>query len=148
MSTVKELLNKLKGVNINSLTKLVIKENEKEIIKVNQQELSQGRNYLGQSVGVYSKNTELLSKQTNPRQPKKAGKPYNFEDTGDLFDRMYIILNGIKLKIDSKGKGDSDKKLFISQNDLLGFDQTSEDIINYKILKPDLQRKFKAKTKL
>tara|TARA_R110000782_G_scaffold134683_6_gene227026 strand:+ start:43 stop:489 length:447 start_codon:yes stop_codon:yes gene_type:complete len=148
MSTVKELLNKLKGVNINSLTKLVIKENEKEIIQVNQQELSQGRNFLGQSVGLYSKTTELLSKDTNPRRPKKAGQPYNFEDTGDLFDGMFLKLTGVKLKIDSKGKGDQDKKLFISQNELLGFDDKSEEIINYEIIKPDLQKKFKNITKL
>ena len=148
MSTVKDLLNKLKGVNIPSLTKLVIKENEKEIISVNQQELSQGRNYLGQIVGTYSKKTELISKQTNPRQPKKAGQPYNFEDTGDLFDRMFLTLTGIKLKINSRGKGDSDKKLFVDQNDLLGFNDVSGQIVNNEIIKPDLQKKFKSITKL
>ena len=148
MGTVKDLLNKLKGVDIPSLTKSVIKENEKEIISVNQQELSQGRNYLGETVGIYSKTTELLSKKTNPRQPKKAGKPYNFEDTGDLFDRMFLTLRGIKLKIDSRGKGDSEKTLFIEGNELLGFGDVSQDIINNQIIKPDLQKKFRAKTKL
>ena len=101
MTTVKDVLGNLKEVNIPSLTAVVIKKNEKEIIRVNQQELSQGRNYLGQTVGTYSKNTELISKQTNPRQPKKAGQPYNFEDTGSLFDRMFLILRGIKLTINS-----------------------------------------------
>lgn len=148
MGTVKELLNKLKGVDIPSLTKSVIKENEKEIISVNQQELSQGRNFLGQTVGTYSKTTELLSKQTNPRQPKKAGQPYNFEDTGSLFDRMFLILRGIKLTINSRGKGDRDKTLFVEQNDLLGFNDVSGDIINNQIIKPDLQKAFKQKTKL
>ena len=148
MATVKDVLSNLKKVNIPSLTAAVIKKNEKEIIRVNQQELSQGRNYLGQTVGTYSKNTELISKQTNPRQPKKAGQPYNFEDTGSLFDRMFLILRGIKLTINSRGKGDRDKTLFVEQNDLLGFNDVSGDIINNQIIKPDLQKAFKQKTKL
>ncbi len=148
MVTVKDLLNKLKGVNIKSLTATVIKESEKEIIKVNQQELSQGRNFIGQTVGTYSKRTESISKQTNPRRPKKAGQPYNFEDTGELFDKMFLSLTGSILKIGSKGKGDKDKKLFVDQNDLLGFDKVSGEIINTKIILPKLQKKFRAKTGL
>ncbi len=148
MATVKDLLNKLKGVNVSSLTATVIKENEKEIISVNQQELSQGRNFIGQIVGLYSKRTESLSKDSNPRRPKKAGQPYNFEDTGELFDRMFIIYRNTKLIINSRGKGDSDKTLFVDGNDLLGFNDVSQNIINQEIIKPALQKKFRAKTKL
>jgi len=149
MVTVKDLLNKLKGVNITSLTATVIKENKNQIVQVNQIALDKGENYLGQTVGLYSKATELISKESpTPNQPKKAGSPYNFDWSGNLLERMFITYSNSKIKFDSRGKGDNQKQLFVSINRLLGVDENGEKIINFEIILPGLQKKFKKITKL
>jgi hypothetical protein len=149
MVTVKDLLNKLKGVNITSLTATVIKEKTKEIIEVNQKELREGKNFVGQTVGLYAKSTELISKESpTPNQPKIAGQPYNFDWSGNLFEREFITYSNAKIKFDSRGKGDNQKQLFVSVNRLLGVDEKGEKIINFEIVLPGLQKKFKAITKL
>ena len=61
MTTVKYVLNNLKKVSIPSLTAVVIKENQNQIVQVNQIALDKGENYLGQTVGLYAKSTELIS---------------------------------------------------------------------------------------
>ena len=149
MVTVKDLLNKLKGVNITSLTATVIKENQNQIVQVNQIALDKGENYIGQTVGLYSKSTELISKQSpTPNQPKIAGQPYNFDWSGNLLERMFITYSNAKIKFDSRGKGDNQKQLFVSVNRLLGVDEKGEKIINFEIVLPGLQKKFKQITKL
>ncbi len=147
-TTVKDLLNNIKKVNVQAIITDAVKRNKGQITDLNKIELEQGRNYLEQVVGKYSKSTELISKTTNPRQPKKAGEPYNHENTGRLFDGMFITYNGKVIKINSKGLGDNQKQLFISINRLLGFTDKAGKIINNDILLPDLQKKFKQKTKL
>ena len=149
MVTVKDLLKKMKGVNLESLTATVVKDNEKEIIEVNQKELREGKNYIGQTVGLYAKSTELISKESpTPNQPKKAGQPYNFDWSGSLLEREFITYKNAIIKFDSRGKGDNQKQLFVDINRLLGVDENGEKIINYDILLPDLQKKFKKITKL
>jgi len=149
MVTVKDLLNKLKGVNITSLTATVIKENKNQIVQVNQIALDKGENYLGQTVGLYSKSTELISKESpTPNKPKIAGSPYNFDWSGNLLERMFITYSNSKIKFDSRGKGDNQKQLFVSINRLLGVDENGEKIINFEIILPGLQKKFKKITKL
>ena len=149
MVTVKDLLKKLKGVNITSLTATVIKDNQNQIVQVNQIALDKGENYLGQTVGLYSKATELIAKENPiPNQPKKAGQPYNFDWSGNLLERMFITYSNAKIKFDSRGKGDNQKQLFVSVNRLLGVDEKGEKIINFEIVLPGLQKKFKAITKL
>lgn len=135
--------NKLNSINVQSIVKDAVNKHSEQIVKVNQQELSQGKNFFGESVGVYSKATEDIAKKENPRKPKKAGSPFNFEYTGELFDGMFIKYNGKVIKISSKGKGDSEKTLFVEGNNLLGFNDVSAVIINYDILLPDLQNKIK-----
>ena len=135
--------NKLNSISVQSLVKDAVDKHSKQIVKVNQQELSQGKNFFGESVGVYSKSTEDIAKKENPRKPKKAGSPFNFEYTGELFDKMFIKYNGKVISISSKGKGDSEKTLFIEGNNLLGFNDVSAEIINFEILLPDLQQKIK-----
>jgi hypothetical protein len=148
-TTVKDVLSNLKKVNIQSLTAVVIKENTKEIIEVNQKELREGKNFVGQTVGLYAKSTELISKESpTPNQPKIAGQPYNFDWSGNLLEREFITYRNATIKFDSRGKGDNQKQLFVTINRLLGVDENGEKIINFKIILPDLQKKFKQITKL
>lgn len=69
----------------------VLKRLESFIIDLNQIQLSKGQDIFGGSLGVYSPATEEIAKGENTREPKIAGKPYNFEWTGELFDNMYIV---------------------------------------------------------
>jgi len=135
--------NKLNSISVQSLVKDAVNRNKFQIIELNQIELDQGKNYLGQVVGKYAKSTELIAKTENPRQPKKAGQPYNFEYTGALFDGMFIKYDGKAIKINSKGLGDNEKQLFLEIGKALGFTEESGVIINYDILLPDLQQKIK-----
>ena len=149
MVTVKDLLKKLKGVNIKSLTATVIKEHQNEIVQVNQIALDKGENYLGQTVGLYSKATELIAKENPiPNQPKKAGQPYNFDWSGNLLERMFITYRNATIKFDSRGKGDNQKQLFVGINRLMGVNEKDSKLINNEIIKPALQKKFRAKTGL
>ena len=149
MTTVKDVLNNLKKVSIPSLTAVVIKENQNQIVQVNQIALDKGENYIGQTVGLYSKSTELISKESpTPNKPKIAGSPYNFDWSGNLLERMFITYSNAKIKFDSRGKGDNEKQLFVSVNRLLGVDEKGEKIINFEIVLPGLQKKFKQITKL
>lgn len=148
-TTVKDVLANLKKVNIPSLTAVVIKENQNQIVQVNQIALDKGENYIGQVVGTYAKSTELIAKENPiPNQPKKAGQPYNFDWSGNLLERMFITYQNTTIKFDSRGKGDNQKQLFVSINRLLGVDENGEKIINFEIILPDLQKKFKKITKL
>lgn len=63
-----------------------------ENIFVNQQkaQLNEGLSYKGKIFGEYSQATEEIAKNENPRKPKIAGQPFNFEYTGSFFDGMEL----------------------------------------------------------
>ena len=61
-------------------------------INLNKKQLSEGESSEGDLFGVYSKATEEIAKTENPRKPKVAGDPYNFEYTGGLFDGFQLIV--------------------------------------------------------
>jgi hypothetical protein len=61
---------------------------------------------------------------------------------------MFITYSNAKIKFDSRGKGDNQKQLFVSVNRLLGVDEKGSKIINFEIVLPGLQKKFKQITKL
>lgn len=50
-------------------------------------------------MGVYSEKTEELAAREFTRQPKIAGRPYNFEWTGDLFDGMKAKFTNSEIEI-------------------------------------------------
>ena len=153
MGTVKDLLNKLKGVDIPSLTKSVIKENEKEIIELNTDNMSKGLDRNDKLIGTYSKTTELIaeeSKKTSPfpLEKKIAGKPYNLVWQGNLLPNTFITYIKNKIIFDSTGSGTGDKLFFVEDKKILGVSGKNAEIINNKIIKPDLQKAFKKVTKL
>lgn len=68
----------------------IMKSLEAYLVDLQQIQLSKGQNNQGLSLGTYSKATEEIAKQNSPREPKKAGDPYNFEWTGRFFDQMKL----------------------------------------------------------
>ena len=67
-----------------------IKKAEKHFIDAQKEQLNEGEDFNGKTIGTYSFATELISKETKPRKPKIAGQPFNFEDTGGFFDGMVL----------------------------------------------------------
>ena len=147
-TTVKDLLNKLRRVDVPSLTKLVIKENTKEILDLNRNKMDKGLDVFNKTVGTYSLASEQFAKHNNPAKPKKFGKPYNFQDSLKLFDKMFLTYNNQKITIDSNGIDSHEKDLFVQDSKVLGLSEENGKKVNYEILLPDLQKKFKSITKL
>ena len=80
----------------------MLKRLESFIIDLNQLQLSNNQNIFGASLGVYSEKTQKIAEQESTREPKIAGRPYNFQWTGELFDGMYLIFTDNTADIFSK----------------------------------------------
>lgn len=146
MASVKDFYDFLKGVDVDSLTDAIIKENKSEIIDLNADRLSEGKNIDNITVGHYTYATEQISKESSPRplKPKRAGEPYNFIWSGDLFSNMFIKHESEKLEIDSTGTGNSKKRDFVKKNRLLGFTESDEKFVNWDLLPTLFRQKFNA----
>lgn len=78
-----------------SLDFLLFKEIERFkniFIRLNKEQLSKGEDNEGDIFGEYTQATQEIAALGNPRKPKIAGQPYNFEDTGGLFDGFEMII--------------------------------------------------------
>jgi hypothetical protein len=137
--------NKLKTIKVPTLMRKIVKTNSFQIIQLNQINLDKGEDYEGDIVGTYLPSTEEIAKTSNPRPggSKDAGTPFNFDWTGALISRIFITYNNNIIKFDSRGKGDSDKQIFVKDNLLLGAQPDDVEEINYEILLPDLQEEVK-----
>ena len=68
-----------------------IKRYENVFVNLQKKQLSSGEDNEGDLFGTYTQATEEIASLENPRKPKKAGEPYNFEYTGGLFDGMELF---------------------------------------------------------
>lgn len=68
-----------------------IRSTEKIALSLQKQQLGDGRDNEDKEIGVYSEATENWPRDYQPRKPKIAGQPYNFEDTGGFFDNMKLV---------------------------------------------------------
>lgn len=150
MSSVGDLYKKIQRINIDSMTELIIKENNKQITELNIDELSKGKNAKGEIVGTYSTLTAQIAAESDkkPLLPKVAGEPYNFVWQGNLLPNIFTNLKNNKLYFDSTGKGTGDKLKFVQKNDLLGLTEENSNVLNYEIILPNLRKKVKDALKL
>ena len=90
MATIAEFQQRLSRIASKKSLELIlfteIKRHEKIFVRYNKEQLSKGENNEGEIIGTYTEATEEMAADDNPRQPKIAGQPYNFEYTGGLFD--------------------------------------------------------------
>lgn len=86
--------------------------------------------------GVYSEQTEIISRQENPLAPKKAGDPYNFLWTGDFFSGFIMWIKNGTIEINSTGTGANEKAAFFNgYKDLFGLtDEHLKEIIDEKLM--------------
>ena len=89
MATFQEQIQKAKKLNPTNLNNDLfkfIRSIESEIIAIEKNRIeNQSKDINGNSLGFYSKATEILSKGR-----KKAGEPFNAYDTGDLLNNAYF----------------------------------------------------------
>jgi len=90
MATIAQFQQRLSRIANKSVLEIIlfieIKRYENIFIRLNKEQLSKGEDNQGKKLGTYKKATEEIAKTQNPRQPKIAGQPFNFEYTGGLFD--------------------------------------------------------------
>lgn len=113
------------------------------LIDLNQIQLSQGKNIFGEVIGTYSKWTEEIASTEDTRQPKIAGENYNFEWTGELFDKMYVKLRRDRLEIFSKAPHaelvEATYSTLFGESAIFGLTEESlEDFAQNKLI-PELQ---------
>lgn len=97
-----------------------IKRYENIILNQQKAQLNEGEDYKGDSFGTYSQLTEDWQREYTPRKPKIAGHEYNFEDTGGLFDGMYLLFDDNKKEASFWSKDDKTPLLVKKYKTLFG----------------------------
>lgn len=113
------------------------------LLNLQKKRLNEGQNIFGNTIGVYSPATEEIARQENPRKPKIAGEPFNFEYTGGFFDGMKAIFSGDEVTFTSS---DSKTSLITEKWDNI-FGQSDEDLQSFvsKVLYPAYMIQFRSK---
>jgi hypothetical protein len=131
-----KIVNNISQMSVNSLAQKVFKESgiSKFIINLNRegQLFAEGVGVDGKVVGVYSFASELLSQGISGKGfPKRAGDPFNFYNTGEMY-------NSFSLKIESDGfviKADtSDIEDTIGDKQIIGLTNESKAELVEKII--------------
>ena len=83
-----------------------IRDTEKIALSLQKEQLAEGRNNEDKEIGTYSRATDLFYRfsDNKPRKPKIEGQPYNFEDTGDFVDNMYLLFGKDEVQFYSSGE--------------------------------------------
>ena len=100
MATLIQFQQRLqKLISTNKLEQILFEEIrrfENVFVNLQKQQLSDGEDIFEKIVGTYSFATEQIARGENPRKPKIAGQPFNFEYTGGFFDGMYLEITSGK----------------------------------------------------
>lgn len=86
--------------------------------------------------GFYSQATAAIAQRENPRKPKTAGQPYNFEWSGDFIDSFLIDIQNETISLNSTGTGSGDKAFFFEgYTNLFGLtDDNLSKVVKEKLL--------------
>lgn len=119
-SSTNALISQFKDFLLNS---------EELVIFLQQQQLNEGENKEGKLIGVYSAFTEII---TNGR--KKAGEPYNFQDTGSFFEGMFIkVETSPEFAIIIDSSDSKTKELEEEYTGLLGLNKENTEVLSRQI---------------
>lgn len=141
MGSLAQLSQKLRPLrsrsNLYQIVFDLVRRYENVFVNLQKQQLSQGQDIFGNTIGEYSQLTEQIAQLENPRKPKIAGEPYNFEWTGNFFD-------GIRLEVrrDTAIFSSSDSKtpLLVAQyGDIFGLSDENLTEVVSRVLLPALQ---------
>lgn len=138
MATIAQFSQRLSRIaNKESLELILfveIKRYENVFINLNKKQLSQGEDNEGVLFGTYSQATEEIAKSENPRKPKKAGQPFNFEYTGGLFDGFELLVDGTQAQFWSKDK--KTEELILKYDGLFGLQPDNLKEVISKVIAP------------
>jgi len=133
-----------KGVR--SEMKNILEKMSFEIIElVRTKQLSKGLDHSGEVIGVYSELTEMISKGR-----KKAGTPYDFQDTGDLFKNFDYSFKKGQIEIFSTDDKVEDlkEKYDWEGGKLFVLSEEHQKVLNYDMIKPILVSFIKKNLKV
>jgi hypothetical protein len=138
MTTIRDYLNKAKFVrdNIIKETERIVYDNEKKIVNLNKNQFTDG--YGSNDKGLF---TVLRQYKGFYSTGYKKHGLYDFYETGVFVRGLFVNFNESKLTItiDSSGKGNGEKALFInSYTNLFGLDSINTVVLNDKIIMPEL----------
>jgi len=153
MTSPYDLLVKLQEVRNGILDEVenIIYRNENKIIKLNTTQIDNHIGFDGNQLdnsnnlfgGFYKQNSFTESGGFH-----QAGELYDFTNTGNFFRGFYIDVmpNLTQIEIGSTGTGSGDKaNFFRGYNNIFGFTNQNQYIINYEIILPELQNFIKSK---
>ena len=142
MTTIYDMLQRAKEAKkgLDGEMARIVQRLSEEIIDLNRKgQLFKGLNTEGEIIGRYSKATEWIT--TNDallgkgNRIKKAGDPYDFYDTGDLFKAFTLDYNDGRIEIFS-----TDSKVPMLEekygNNLFGLTVEHQEELNQEMLRP------------
>lgn len=106
MATLKQALKRANKVQSNNISRelfSIIKSIQKDIIEINKNQLSQGKDVYEKTIGLYSRATEAIT--TNQyllgqrKDIKREGTPYTAQDTGEFFKGFFLEIIGDAFRI-------------------------------------------------
>lgn len=124
------------------LREILIRRKEDVLKILKEEQLGKGLDANGRLIGTYSELTEQISIENQllgrkPRKPKVEGEPYNFEDTGGLFDGMDMMFEDMKsFSLFSR----DEKADFLEQEygDIYTLTNQHNHRVNQEILRPEM----------
>jgi len=150
MVTVKDLLAKLirAEANMDSDFDAIMKIVENEILELNREEqlFKEGIGTDGRLLGVYSKATESITEgATGVGFPKRAGEPYNFYNTGEMFKSFALKVGKDSFEIfnTSRSIKEFSKTKNISEDRIIGLTEPNQKEIELQRIMPLLREFFK-----
>lgn len=152
MVTVSDFLKNLRGVDINSLTDTIIKEEQVKIIDLNRRDqiLNKGIDSEGKGLGGYAMSTQgyynddvesgYVTDFTGAN--KKYNKTYNLFWTGESYKGFKAWREGLMLYVSTNARGIELFKMN-GGSDIFGFTTENDKKINWEIIAPKLNEKIR-----
>lgn len=150
MATVSDFRKNLKNVDVESLTKAIINDNQVVIVDLNREDqiAVRGIDSKGQSLSVYAPRTQSIYDASPPADLggmfKTWKTAYNMFWTGKSYYGFKAYMKGMKLHITTNSRGR--KLLFMNGGpDIFGLTPENADIVNWEIIAPKLNESIKKK---
>lgn len=144
-SAIQRKIKKLELIrdNLGKATEGILKRYQREIVNLNYNQMIDGYGSDGRTLfnvqreydGVYAPDY------------KKQGL-YDFFETGAFKRGLFVDVDGNKIRIDSRGKGSGDKKVFFDgYNNLFGLNNYSVDKLK-RLVTPELKKYIYEKSRI
>ncbi len=150
MVTAREMVRRLQRAEskIDSDVNAILKILKQDIIDINRDDnlFNEGIGTDGNVLGVYSKATEQI---TQGRQgagfPKRAGSPFNFYDTGEMFKSFDLRVGRDSFTIfnTSDSLNAFSQRTGIPENRIIGLPKDDQRKVNFEMILPLLRDFFK-----